>query len=98
MSKLYFKIKNKNATIGIIGLGYVGIPYLITFADTGFNTIGFDISAKRVKDLNKGISPINDIKNSTFIKVLNKDTVYSKNVTVLSFAYQHHVMSLMSLI
>lgn len=49
------------ANIGIIGLGYVGIPLLSTCVANGFNVTGFDIDANRVKVLNDGQSPIRHI-------------------------------------
>lgn len=56
--KLLDKIRNKQATIGIIGLGYVGIPLALRFAGIGFKVIGFDIDQDRVDVLNAGRSPI----------------------------------------
>ena len=44
----------RDYTIGIIGLGYVGLPLAIAFAEH-FNVVGFDINQERVSDLNKGI-------------------------------------------
>ena len=42
------KIKNREAVVGIIGLGYVGLPQLIRFSEEGFKTIGFDIDLEKV--------------------------------------------------
>jgi UDP-N-acetyl-D-glucosamine dehydrogenase len=56
--KLLDRIKNKQATIGIIGLGYVGIPLALRFSGVGFKVIGFDIDQDRVDILNSGRSPI----------------------------------------
>jgi len=53
------KISDKNATIAVIGLGYVGIPTAIEFAKKGFNVLGVDIDENRVKLINSGKSPIN---------------------------------------
>ena len=61
MSSLLNKIKQKNATIGIIGLGYVGLPLAIRFAEVGFKVIGFDTDERKVKMLNNGKSYINHI-------------------------------------
>ena len=42
-NKLLGKIKNKNITVGVIGLGYVGLPLAVEKAKAGFKTTGFDI-------------------------------------------------------
>lgn len=47
-------MKTKNATIAIVGLGYVGLPLAVSFARQGFRVIGFDISAYRIGELAKG--------------------------------------------
>lgn len=60
-TELEAKIKNKSALIGIIGLGYVGLPLAKTFADQGFNVLGFDINADFVTKLNNGESYIEHI-------------------------------------
>ena len=52
--ELIEKIKNKKASIGIIGMGYVGIPLGIEFAKNGFKVIGFDTDTGKVKDINSG--------------------------------------------
>ncbi len=65
--KMLNLIKSKQAIIGVIGLGYVGLPLLIRFAEEGFRIIGFDIDKNKVKKLNKGKSYIKHI-DSEFIK------------------------------
>ena len=59
------KIASNNAVIGIIGLGYVGVPLAIRFADEGFQIIGFDVNPAQVDILNKGESPFKHIANAT---------------------------------
>ena len=58
LNQLKNKINNKEARIAIIGLGYVGLPVACEFARVGFDVIGIDIQAERVKQINKGINPI----------------------------------------
>lgn len=53
-NKVISKISSKEAIIGIIGLGYVGLPLLLRFVDAGFSTLGFDIDDKKVGMLNRG--------------------------------------------
>ncbi len=55
------KIKKKNAKIGIIGLGYVGLPLIKTFLKAGFPVWGFDIDERKVKLLNQGKSYIEHV-------------------------------------
>jgi len=60
-SVLEKKIKNREARIGIIGLGYVGLPLVKTFLNAGFRVAGFDIDKKKVKMLNQGQSYIQHV-------------------------------------
>ena len=54
ISELSNKIQTRNAKIGIIGMGYVGIPLGLEFVKAGFTVIGFDKDKKRVDDINNG--------------------------------------------
>lgn len=55
------KITTKRANIGIVGLGYVGLPLGIAFAESGFSVTGIDLSKEKVEMLNRGFSYITDI-------------------------------------
>ena len=55
------KFRDKTATIGIVGLGYVGLPLMLRYAETGFKVLGFDIDAEKVDKLNKGETYIEHI-------------------------------------
>ncbi len=66
------KIENKTAVIGIIGLGYVGLPLGLEFANKGFSVIGFDIDERKIPVLNSGKSYIKHIKADRIKAVLNK--------------------------
>jgi len=59
--ELIDRIKNRDAKIGVIGLGYVGLPLSVEKAKAGFNVLGFDIQAKRVETVNRGENYIGDI-------------------------------------
>ncbi len=63
------KINNNEAVIGVVGLGYVGLPLLMEFVEEGFKTIGFDIDAKKVEMLNDGLSYIKHIDEERVKKV-----------------------------
>ncbi|HIF37158.1 MAG: nucleotide sugar dehydrogenase [Methanobacteriota archaeon] len=54
MEQLEDNIKSKDAKIGIIGMGYVGIPLGLEFSNKGFTVLGFDKDTKRVDDINAG--------------------------------------------
>lgn len=63
-SNLFRKIENHSAKIGIIGLGYVGLPLAIEFGEAGFQVIGYDISERKVNLINAGKSDIDDVPDS----------------------------------
>lgn len=65
MPELERKLKNKTAVIGIVGLGYVGLPLAVAFADAGLNVLGFDNQQKRVDLVNKGQSYIVDVSSES---------------------------------
>ena len=67
------KISNKKAVIGIIGLGYVGIPLMLRFSEIGFHVIGFDVDEQRVKSLNAGESPIKHISGASIAQSLSRE-------------------------
>ncbi|OGW56807.1 MAG: UDP-N-acetyl-D-glucosamine dehydrogenase [Nitrospirae bacterium RIFCSPHIGHO2_02_FULL_42_12] len=65
---LITKIKSREAQIGVIGLGYVGLPLVIEFCMARFHVTGFDIDPEKVKLLKKGRSYIKHIKASSITK------------------------------
>lgn len=72
MMELYEKIERKEATVGIIGLGYVGLPLLIRFGMAGFPLIGFDIDSKKIDALLHGQSYIKHIPIEPITDFLEK--------------------------
>jgi UDP-N-acetyl-D-glucosamine dehydrogenase len=62
---LQAKIDQKQATICVIGLGYVGLPHATAFAQTGFRVLGLDVNARRVAAVNAGHSDIPDVPSET---------------------------------
>jgi len=66
------KIKNKEAKVAIIGLGYVGLPHAIEIAKAGFFVSGIDIKKERVNSLNQGKSYIGDVKDEDLKEVIEK--------------------------
>lgn len=69
-NQLLNKIENKSAIIGIIGLGYVGLPLALEYAIKGFYTIGFDIDETKIPVLNSGKSYIKHIKSDKIKKAV----------------------------
>jgi len=85
------KIKNKSAKVGIIGLGYVGLPLAMEFAKEGFSVVGIDVSREKVDKLNQGENYIidvndNDLKWAIEKRLFRATTDYSviKNVDAIS--------------
>jgi len=70
--QLLSKIKNKTAVLGVIGLGYVGLPLAVEKAKAGYKTIGFDVQEKKVRWVNEGRNYIGDIVDSDFKEVVDK--------------------------
>lgn len=68
--ELLQKIKDHQATIGVVGLGYVGLPLILEFVEEKFPTLGFDIDPAKVELLNKGESYIKHIRAERIQKAL----------------------------
>ncbi|MGQ9805572.1 MAG: nucleotide sugar dehydrogenase [Chlorobiales bacterium] len=64
------KLEKKSAVIGIVGLGYVGLPLAVEFARKGFKTIGIDLDKRKIESLNAGKNYIQDIKEEEFLEAL----------------------------
>ncbi len=62
-SRLLEKLDNRSACIGVVGLGYVGLPLALEFARAGFHVIGYDVSEPVVKQLMDGKSHIQDVSS-----------------------------------
>ncbi len=74
--ELLSKLKRRKATIGIIGLGYVGLPLAIEFAKVGFHILGIDLSQKKIDLLKNGKSYITDVSdNEVKIFVLKEKSI-----------------------
>jgi UDP-N-acetyl-D-glucosamine dehydrogenase len=66
------KITDKSVKIGIIGLGYVGLPLAVTFARNGVQVIGFEKSGQKADAVNAAHNYIGDIKDDDLVKVVNE--------------------------
>jgi UDP-N-acetyl-D-glucosamine dehydrogenase len=71
MEKVIKKLVERNATLGVLGLGYVGLPLAVSYAQAGFKVIGFDLSQPKVDSLNQGKSYIIDVGADELKKVVD---------------------------
>lgn len=65
-NRLRERISAKTAKIGVLGLGYVGLPLAVEFAKAGFEVVGIDLLESKVDQFNRGQSYIKDVQDSTF--------------------------------
>ena len=63
-SKLAEKIKNRTARVGVVGLGYVGLPLAVEYAQEGFDVTGIDLSEPKTESINRGESYIGDVPSA----------------------------------
>jgi len=61
LEELRDRIESREARIGVIGLGYVGLPLALEFSKAGFEVVGFDIDAEKVASVQEGRSYIEDV-------------------------------------
>ncbi len=73
LKELLEKINNRSAEVGIIGMGYVGLPLALEFAEEDFKVTGFDIDENKIPILNGGKSYIKHIPESRISKSVNKN-------------------------
>ena len=69
-AELQKKISNKTARVGVLGLGYVGLPLAVEFAKAGFDVVGIDVQQSKVDQFNSGHSYIKDVPDSTFAPLI----------------------------
>jgi len=76
MNGIKKKLLNKSATLGVVGLGYVGLPLAVEKAKAGYKTIGFDVQKTKVDMVNAGKNYIGDVVNEDLSKLV-KSGVFS---------------------
>ncbi len=64
------KIKARTLTMGVVGLGYVGLPLAVEKAKAGYNTIGFDVQKEKVDQVNRGENYIGDVVNEDLKEIV----------------------------
>ncbi len=68
--QLLDRLANRNAVIGVVGLGYVGLPLAVAFAEMGYHVIGIDVSERKVEELKQGHSYIIDITDDQIAPII----------------------------
>lgn len=81
------KLLSKEEKISVIGMGYVGLPLAVAFAEKGFDVIGFDINSSKIEEYKKGIDSTHEVGNERLKKVKNID--YTSNPEDLKKAKFH---------
>jgi UDP-N-acetyl-D-glucosamine dehydrogenase len=66
------RIRDRDITVGVVGLGYVGLPLALAFAESGFSVIGFDNNAEKVETIQNGESTIPDIDDQRLSAVIDE--------------------------
>ena len=79
INNLINKIKSKDMKIGIIGMGYVGLPLAVEFAKNGFKVIGIDIDKDKINKLNRGKSYILDVEDNILLNLIKNKTLAATN-------------------
>lgn len=73
--QLLDKINNKTAKVGVVGLGYVGLPLAVEKAHAGYQTIGFDVQDNKVNMVNEGKNYIGDVVDETLKKLVEEGSL-----------------------
>jgi len=73
------KLNNRTATVGILGLGYVGLPLAAAFGEAGFKIIGVDPDERKVESLKKGESYIRDVPTEQIARLVNTGRLTATN-------------------
>mgnify|MGYP000385068486 CR=1 FL=1 len=90
---LLAKLEDGSAILGVVGLGYVGLPLSLEFAKAGYRVVGFDVDEKRVAKLNDGISYVMDVSSTE----LRRDLAVGRSVgekimpSVLAYIRDHEL-------
>jgi UDP-N-acetyl-D-glucosamine dehydrogenase len=66
------KIKNRTAKVGVVGLGYVGLPLAVEMGHVGFEVTGLDVMKSKVDEINKGVSYIQDVPTADVADLVKK--------------------------
>lgn len=73
------KIANREIVVGVVGLGYVGLPLAVEKAKAGFKTVGFDVQEKKVELVNTGHNYIGDVVDDDLAEIVKKGMLSATN-------------------
>lgn len=73
--ELLKKIENREIVVGVVGLGYVGLPLAVEKAKAGFKTIGFDVQKEKVEMVNAGENYIGDVVDDDLVKLVQEGSL-----------------------
>ena len=65
------KIETRQAVVSVIGLGYVGLPLAVTFAESGFRVVGIDLDGAKIETINSGESYVHDVPSENVARLLS---------------------------
>src|SRR5437762_11416243 len=68
---LRHKIETHQAQVGVVGLGYVGLPLVVEFAEAGFSVTGIDVDKSKVDAINRGESYIQDVSTKVLKRLVD---------------------------
>lgn len=80
VSSLIKKIENKEALVCVVGLGYVGLPLAVVFAEAGFQVVGIDVDRERVRSIDEGMSYVPDAPSESLARLV-KPSSGARNLT-----------------
>jgi UDP-N-acetyl-D-glucosamine dehydrogenase len=73
------KIQKKSAAIGVVGLGYVGLPLAVEYAAKGFRTVGIDVDQRKVDSVNCGKNYIDDVDSGLLAKLVKRGRLSARS-------------------
>lgn len=79
--RLIEKLNNRDATIGILGMGYVGQPLALRYSQLGYKVIGFDVDLEKIDSLNNGHSQIEHISDSDIVAAIHAGLECSADIS-----------------
>lgn len=74
--ELLKRINSKEIKVGVVGLGYVGLPLAVEKAKAGFKTIGFDVQEEKVRLVNEGHNYIGDVVDSDLADLVRSGMLF----------------------
>lgn len=75
--EIIYLIQDRRAHIGVIGLGYVGLPLAVEFAHCGFKATGFEVDADKAAKINAGQSYIGDVQSSQIHELVEAERLHA---------------------